>query len=476
MFEDNPENKPEFNKPEPKSEFDHPEPKSEFDKPAPKSEFDRPEVKPKIKPIPKPKFKKEKQPSKIKFRFKFFFIAFILATGIYFGTGPVIEFIAKLTVGRILVGSKITIEKLSIKPTHQISFLDVRISKDQTYNALIKEANLDFTWPALFKKIAPELTLKDIKLTSGSSKIRLKELIASIKLSADTKSLSKAKPAPGKARTKASAKAKTKEKTRTKKPAFLIGKLHIKDLNFDLDIKDAKADGMLSFSLNVPDKQLDFLNLNAQYLNAGKLVLKDVDLGALQGQRGKGSVKIQEAEFAGLKVNNIRGLAVLEGMILSLDEISGRFLSKKLVSEMTLNLWPILECTANAKVGRISAAALARELGWENKIRLSGRLYAKVIFRSESISLAMLNVNFVAAAPGASLSIDYPRILKKISRQSRQPLANVREEFSNYIYKKGSLTASLLDSMLDLRIILAGPQGRKSLKFNLKNVNIFGEN
>jgi hypothetical protein len=276
-----------------------------------------------------------------------------------------------------------------------------------------------------------------------------------------------------KAKTPGQVKAKTQEKTNA--PVPLISKLDIPDLNFDLNIQGLKANGLVSFSLNLLTKEISFLNLNAKQLSVGMVSLEDVDLNALQGQR-KGNLKIRQVNLGKLVIKNAKSMAVLEGLILSLDDISGVFLSKKIIGEMTLNLWPIPECTLNAKFGGISALALAEELGWEDTIKLSGKLYGKVIFRSEGKALAMLNVKFISSSAGATLAISDAQTLRKISKESKLALADVSESFLDYRYEKGQLIASLLDDTLGLEIILDGQQGRRNLRFNLKDVNILGAN
>jgi hypothetical protein len=432
------------------------------DKPEIKPEFNNPEIKPKTKPAIKTGFKKERQPVKLRFRFKFFFIIFILAVGIYLGTGPVVESAAKFIIRKIFVDSTVSIASLSIKPTHQISFRDIKISKGKIYDIVIKEASLNFTIPSLFKKIMPELVLKNIKFTANSSQTRLKDLIQSIKISTNKKAPSKATPSQ--------AKAKTQDQTKAQKPTSIISKLDIPDLFIDLNIKDAKVNALASLSLNLQDKQLSFLNVNAKKMFFGKVALWVLDLHVAQAER-KGILNIKQANFGRLKIKDIKSRAVLEGLILSLDDLSGQFLSKKVTSEITLNLWPVLECTSNIKFAGISCAALSKELGWENKINVSGLLYGKATFRAESNQLAMLNVNFIAPAPGATLTISDPGILQKISRQTRQPLGNISESFRDYHYEKGQLIVSLLQKALDLEIILDGQQGRRNLKFNLIDAN-----
>jgi len=452
---------------------DKPEIKPEFNKPEIKSEFDNSEIKPQRKPIIKSKFKKDRQPVQLRFRFKFFFIIFILAPVIYFGSGPAIESAAKFIIGKIFVDSTVSIGSLSIKPTHQISFHDITIKRGQIYDMVIKEANLDFTWPALFKKITPELSLKNVLLTANSPKVRLADLANSIKIMTNKKVAGKVTSGQAKAKTPGQVKAKTQEKTNA--PVPLISKLDIPDLNFDLNIQGLKANGLVSFSLNLLTKEISFLNLNAKQLSVGMVSLEDVDLNALQGQR-KGNLKIRQVNLGKLVIKNAKSMAVLEGLILSLDDISGVFLSKKVIGEMTMNLWPILECTLNAKFGGISALALAEELGWEDTIKLSGKLYGKVIFRSEGKALAMLNVKFISSSAGATLAISDAQTLRKISKESKLALADVSESFLDYRYEKGQLIASLLDDTLGLEIILDGQQGRRNLRFNLKDVNILGAN
>jgi hypothetical protein len=301
-------------------------------------------------------------------------------------------------------------------------------------------------------------------------------LIESIKIKAKKKILTRARAASAKAKSSGKSKSQAQKRSQAAKPSSLIGKIDIIDLNVDLDILDAKVSALVSLSLNLPDKKLSFLNVNAKQLNVGMISLRGVNLNALQGQRGKGSLKIRQADLGRLKIRYIKSKAVLEGMILSLDGIAGRFLSKKITGEATLNLWPILECTANARVVGISAAALAKELGWEDKISLSGRLYAKAIFRSEGKAMAMLNINFISSPAGAALTISDPWVLQRISRRTRQPLANVRESFREYGFKRGQLIGSLLEDALSLKIILDGQQGRRNLNFDFKGVNIFGAN
>jgi hypothetical protein len=477
MSEDKPEIKPEPDKPETKPEPQQPQPKSEFDNPPVKSEFDQPVIKPRKEPVIKPKFKKERQSVGIRFRFKFISVIILLSLGIYFGTVPLIESVAKLLITRIFVDSTISIGGISIKPTRQISFLNVKISKAKLYDIVIQEADLDFTFPSLFKKVLPELTLKDVKFNANSPDTQLTDLVKSIKLSTLKKAPSKIKEeASSQNKGKAAVKAKAKTKAKTEEPAPLISKLDIPDLNLELNIKDAKASGVVSLSLNLLDKKLSFLNITAKRLSAGKVSLEDVDLNALQGQRGKGMLVIRQANLGNLKIKNINSKAVLEGLILSLDDISGVLLSKRIAGEMTLNLWPIVETTINAKSAGISAPGLVKELGWENRLILSGKLYSKAIFRSEGTGMAMLSLNFITTPAGATLTISDSKILKQLSKQSRQSLAKVSESFTDYRFERGQLRASLLENMLSCEIILDGQQGRRNLKFDFKEANIFGAN
>lgn len=465
-----PESAPEVNKPEIKPEVNKPEIKPEFSNPEFKSEFSNPEikpqVKPKIKPTPKIKFRKERQSQKLNSKLKFLLIISILGLGIYFGAKPLIESTAKFMIRRIFVNSTVSIGSLSINPINQIRFLDISIKNGQTYDLVIKEASLDFAWPALFKKIMPELSLKDIKFTANSSQVNLNDLMKSIKLTPSKKILVQ----------RSSGQAKNKAQAQVRKPFAIISKLNIPDLDFYLDIKDVKTKGLISFSVNLQEQEISFLNLAARQLRVGKIYLGDIELNALQGQRN-GTLKIKQAKFSNLKIKDLQSAAVLEGMILSLDDISGVFLSKMISGEMTLNLWPILECTANTKVVGFLISDLAKDLGWENKIRVSGKLYAKAIFRSEGKAMAMLSVNFISPpAAAAALTISDPATLEAISKQNKLALATVRESFSGYYFEKGKLTASLLDKILNLEIVLDGQQGRRNLKFDLKDINLFGLN
>jgi len=367
-------------------------------------------------------------------------IIFVFILVISISLEPIIIFLAKQSIRKVFIDTKVTISDCNIKPLHLLTLSDIEIKKDSIYSFKLKAISIQYSLSSIIKRNILKASLSGAKIMVNLPQNNILELTKHFNL-------------------------------KTNKSMFLVNALELSNFSLILDSKDLSLQANISSEINLVHQLVNYLDFKIYSLESRGFQLKDAYLKVNQSLL-PGLLYIDQVKYNKLKIEKIESSARLENKSLCLNSLSAEFLGGKIQGKVSLKTEKNREHFISLKFMNIDLNTLVNDFNLNEKVQISGRLGGAVTLKGIGLQINVLDGDFTTAEPGGTLTIKDTGFLEKIARNSNQPLDILVESFKDYHYNNGVMRLSLEGDNLILVIDLEGETGKRNLNIIVHNFKL----
>lgn len=362
-------------------------------------------------------------------------IVFIFAVSILIK--PLILFIAERELGKIFIGSEVSLGACSLEPARRLAFKDIEIKKGEIYDFKVKEVGVQYNIFSLFKKNISKFYLRDAVVSAKLPQNGVLELKKYLNLGSS-------------------------------RSMFLLNNLEFSHFNLNLESNGIVIHSVFSFEVNLPEQLFNYIDIKIGSLEGAGFKIKDAYLEAKAGL-APGDFFVGSMQYNKAKIEEIKSMARLEGNSLSLESLSAKVLGGKLEGNLLFKIVKNIEYSAKLKFIDLDLNALVNDFNLKERFQMTGRLGGNLSLSGSNAKINILNGDFLTFEPGGTLEIKESNFLEKMARSSGQALDIVVESFKNYRYNNGIMKLDLDKGNLILDVGLEGLRGKRNFNIIIHN-------
>jgi len=344
---------------------------------------------------------------------------------------------AKQQLKRIFPGSAVTIGKCSLDPMRSLTFSDIEIKIDKTYNLKIEKIKIGYKIFSLLTGNIVDVSVNNSSLIINSLRKNTAELKNLVNLSA---------PA-----------------------VFRVKKTTLSKASLKLKTRDLDFNGALSLRFSQEEKSTEHIDLQIDRLKIKGVLLEG---GYLKGNliNATADLAIKKLEYADAVISDMHGRARLEGPFLSLDPLTARLFDGHIKGNVKAGIDKNGEFTFFLTCTALNLATFVKDFELSDKFQLTGELNGMIIMNGSAHKIKSLNGDFSTNPSGGVLIIKDTNFLEDMAKKSGQSLDMLVENFKNYRYTIGAMKVSLNEGNLIFDITLEGEAGKRTFNVILHNV------
>ncbi|MCM8773831.1 MAG: YdbH domain-containing protein [Candidatus Omnitrophica bacterium] len=353
---------------------------------------------------------------------------------------PIIIYLAKIRLEKILPNSSVKIGDCKLKLFSRLNLSDIEISKLLDYEVKIDSLNIFYNLASIFNK-----KLLKVSLDGGYININLPQ--KNMFVIPNTTS------------------------TSPNKSFLFLDFIELRCIETNLSFSDCKIKGKISTILSLKDinQLFKFLDLN---IDDGEIGNFKIEYGNINiSEDSLGLFKLNKLKYNNLVLRNIYG-----NIRLGQREVYLPYFSAELFGgHLSGNIGFLYENKPiyyfEFKFDNIDTSRVVKALKLMDKVWVKGRVDGKLIFKLEDDNLNVINGYFSAVEPGGNLTIKDKRLLEKLPGVSSKQIDLLVESFKDYSYNRGVVKLGLQDNDLLLEINLDGDKGKRNLNINFHDFN-----
>lgn len=364
-------------------------------------------------------------------------IILLLVVAVGLAAKPVILVIARGQIAGIFIDSSVFIGSCEWAPLHQIRFLGISIKRDGIYEIKLKEADIRYSFPSVFRKTVSKIILKEGFINLNLPRQNISEFSRYLNLGSGGE-----------------------------EGGSSAGDLKLDQMDFEVKAKDISFKARVSMDISLEQKLINAIDLDVSLLTIRGLRFDGVGLKAGELQRG-GNFTVGKIQYDKIKAVDIKGTARLKDNILFLDAVSARLFEGKIAGQITFKVAPIPEYLADIRLTDLNLKDIVDDFDLKKKFQMSGLAGGQLVLSGTGSHLNILSGDFSVGGAGGVLVIEDTRFIENMAKSAHQPADLLVESFKNYHYNTAVIKLSLQEKNLILDMALEGEAGKRNLNITV---------
>lgn len=181
---------------------------------------------------------------------------------------------------------------------------------------------------------------------------------------------------------------------------------------------------------------------------------------------------VKKIQYDKLRIDGVRGRALLAGRRLSLNPLYAKVLSGMVRGDIGFIIGGDRKYFVNLEFIGLDMEKFIKDFNLGEKFQANGKLSGSVTLSGQGSNIKALNGDFSTTGTGGVLIIKDNKFLENVARNSGQSLDILMESFKDYHYNTGLLKLSFDKGKLILDIALEGEAGKRNLNITLHDFKI----
>jgi len=241
-----------------------------------------------------------------------------------------------------------------------------------------------------------------------------------------------------------------------------IDKIEILDANLDFTKDDIKIKAKASLQLDMAANSIDYIKLDVYSLMTNLFEIEGLTLNAYQGQ-DTGEFYIKGINYNKLKVADVMGKSELKERLLCISPLLVSFLGGNVKGEFSITLDEEMDYSLRLNTQGMEIKRFVDDMELNEKFDMTGRLGGAFYLSGKGQDIKDIKGDFNTAVPGGVLMIKDKTFLENVAKQSNQPLDIIVESFRKYNYNNGMIKLFMESGNIALDLKLDGGAGKRSL-------------
>ncbi len=240
-------------------------------------------------------------------------------------------------------------------------------------------------------------------------------------------------------------------------------RIHRLDFKYSVDGSTAGIKGDLAYSPRA--RRFTRIDLTAASFKRGDLSIENAALTV--GADGKGTLTVAGITQQKLKLSGLSARAQLSGGSIRFSAVEALLAGGRVTGSMEVLFTSPVSYRADLAIVLMDLAVLAKDLEFEAKVALDGRVDGHVTLSGDAQDIRRLTGELNGTAKGGNLIIHDRATLENLAKNVNQPIELVESAFKEYHFDTAAAALGLDGNDLGLKIHLEGVKGKRDLEVEL---------